>query len=101
MKERVEVVWPSGKCAMPPQSLAPRLATLEGKTVCGLYNGGFYFNQTWPLVKRLLAKRYPGIEFVGWEEFGIISDKEEEVLKDLPDKLRKYGCDAVVSGRGC
>ena len=102
MKEKVEVVWPSGKFAQPSQPLAPRLDTLEGKTICELSNGVFYFDKTWPLIQQLLREKYPGIKFVGWEEFGIVSDKEQVVvLKALPDKLKKYTCDAVISGRGC
>lgn len=102
MKEKVEVVWPLGKGASRPQPLAPRLDTLEDKTICGTYNGSFYFNQTWPLIQELLKKKYPGIKFVGWEEFGIITDKERgAVLNALPDKFKKYSCDAVISGRGC
>ncbi|MFC1941357.1 hypothetical protein ACFLWL_03030 [Chloroflexota bacterium] len=102
MKEEIEVVWPSGKRAQLPQPLAPRLDTLEGKTICGLYNGAYHFDQTWPLIQQLLSGKYPGIKFVGWEEFGNYFGKEEEsLLEALPAKLKHYGCDAVVSGRGC
>ena len=102
MKEKVEVVWPSGKFAQPSQPLAPRLDTLEGKTICELSNGVFYFDKTWPLIQQLLSKKYPGIRFVGWEEFGKFYSKEEmSLLEALPGKLAQYGCDAVVSGRGC
>ncbi len=102
MKELVEVVWPLGRCVRSAQPLAQRLDTLEGKTVCGLFNGGFYFDQTWPLVKQLLIKRYPSIKFFGWEEFGLLCGKEEsQRLEALPKKLAQYGCDAVISGRGC
>ena len=102
MKEKIEVVWPLGRVAVPKQPLAPRLDTLEGKTICGLYNGSFRFEETWPLVKQLLSKKYPGIKFVGWEEFGKFHGKEEmPLLEALPGKLAQYNCDAVVSGRGC
>ncbi len=101
MKEKVGAVWPSGRCVQPQQPLAPRLGTLEGKTICALNNGRYYFNQTWPLVKQLLSQKYSGVRFVDWGEFPIISDDEDEVLKDLAGKLRQYGCDAVISGRGC
>ncbi|MBI2957796.1 MAG: hypothetical protein HYY32_03030 [Chloroflexi bacterium] len=102
MKEKIEVVSPLGKRTLKPQSLAPRLGTLAGKTICGLSNGAFRFDETWPLLKRLLSERYPGVKFAGWEEFGIVSDQDNEaVLQDLPAKLRQYGCDALISGRGC
>ena len=102
MKEKIEVVWPLGKAMYPPQPLAPRLDTLEGKTICGLWDGVFYFEKTWPLTKQLLSKKYSGIKFVDWEEFGKFTSKEEmSQLKALPGKLAQYGCDAVISGRGC
>jgi hypothetical protein len=97
-----KVVWPSGKSTQQPQTLAPRLGSLEGKTICGLSNGRYYFGETWPLIKKLLSERYQGINFVDWDKFDIIPDKDEkEVLKALPEKLRTRGCDAVISGRGC
>ena len=104
MKEEIEVVWPYGKCVQPPQPLAPRLDTLEGKTICGLYNGTpqYHFDQTWPLIQELLSKKYSDIKFVGWEEFGAFCGKEEaSLIEALPAKLKHYSCDAVVSGRGC
>ncbi len=38
MKEKTDVVWPVGKASRAPQPLASRLDTLEGKTICGLFN---------------------------------------------------------------
>lgn len=102
MSQKMAVVWPLAKSNQPPQRLAPRLDTLEGKTICGLFNGRYHFEDTWPLTKELLAKRYPGIKFVGWEEFGIFNNEAEpDRLKGLPEKLKQHGCDAVITGRGC
>lgn len=101
MKEKLEVVWPLGKSTVRPQALAPRLETLEGKTICGLYNGRYYFEQTWPVVEAALAKKYPDIKFVDWEKFGLFYGKDQQsVLAALPEKLKQYHCDAVISGRG-
>ncbi len=102
MTEETSVVWPLGKTGVSKQPLAPRLNTLEGKTLCGLFNGGFHFEKTWPLVQRLLKKKFPGIKFAGWEEFGWFEHEEETpLLEALPSKLAQYRCDAVISGRGC
>ena len=82
--------------------LAKRLDTLENKTICGLSNGRYYFAETWPIVKKLLVQKYPRVKIVDWDKFGAIPDKDEgAVLKALPEKLRKHGCDAVISGNGC
>jgi hypothetical protein len=102
MEEKIKVVWPSGKCAQPRRPLAPRLDSIEGKTICALYNGVFHFEETWPLIQELLSMKYPTTRYVGWEEFGTFIGKEEGPLLDvLAAKLKLRGCDAVVSGRGC
>lgn len=91
-----------GKATRPPQPLAPRLDGLNGKTICGLFNGRYHFDETWPVVKQALSERFPGVKFVDWEPFGRFYGKEELTrLEELPAKLRQYGCDAVISGRGC
>lgn len=102
MEERFEVVWPLGESTQKAQALAPRLKTLEGKTIGGLYNGAFYFEKTWPTVKQALSRRFPNITFVDWEKFGLFHNVEENpALKALPERLKQYKVDAVISGRGC
>lgn len=97
-----EVVWPSGRYAQPSMQLAPRLDSLENKIICGLSNGLFYFDETWPLIKELLSKRYPGVKFVDWEKFGTVPNTAKGAeYSALVDKLKEYHCDAVISGRGC
>jgi hypothetical protein len=55
-----------------------------------------------PVIEKELAKRYPGIKFVGYDVFGCTHGPEErEVLAALPDKIRENKCDAVISGVGC
>ncbi|MBI2859510.1 MAG: hypothetical protein HYX90_10565 [Chloroflexi bacterium] len=102
MPEKFEVVWPLAKSAQKPQGLAPRLDTLNGKTLCGIWNGVFYFEKTWPMVKEALARKYPGVKFVDWEKMGLFYGPHETPnLEALPEKLKQYKCDAVISGRGC
>ncbi|MBI2858988.1 MAG: hypothetical protein HYX90_07910 [Chloroflexi bacterium] len=102
MREILEVVWPLGKLTQRPQQIAPRLNTLEGKTICGLLGWHFRFEETWETLKPLLAKRYPGIKFVGWEQFGSLQPTTETtILEALPGKLKEHGCDAVITGTGC
>ncbi|MFC2004543.1 hypothetical protein ACFLUK_03265 [Chloroflexota bacterium] len=99
---KYEVVWPRGKKAVDGVLFARRLDTLEGKTVCNLWDWFFYGDVMFPVVERELAKRYPGVKFVGHEEFGTTHGaKETENIAALPDKLKQKKCDAVISGVGC
>ena len=97
-----EVVWPSGKKVTETVRFATRLDTLEGKTICNLWDWLFRGEQVFPAIEKELAKRYPGIGFVGHEVFGSTHGGEEKkVLLDLRDKLKQNRCDAVMSGVGC
>ncbi len=103
MKELVyEVVWPRGKQVVEGIRLGNRLDTLEGKTVGFLWDWAFRGNEMFPVIEQELAKRYPGIKFVGYDVFGTTEGgKVVENIASLPDKLRQYKCDAVISGVGC
>lgn len=97
-----EVVWPRSKRIIESTRHAQRLSTLEGKTVCELWDWIFRGNEIFPVLEEELAKRYPGIKFVNYKEFGSTHGREEsEVLATLTDKLRQNKCDAVISGIGC
>ncbi len=97
-----EVVWPRGKKTVETIRLAKRFDTLEGKTICALWNWVFRGDQIFPIIERELAKRYHGIKFVSYEAFGSTHGAEEaKVIAALPDKLKQNKCDAVISGVGC
>jgi hypothetical protein len=97
-----EVVWPRGKRVDTGARLAKRLDTLEGKVVCELWDWIFKGDQMFAVWERELAKRYPGIQFVSWREFGEIHGANEKaVLAALPEKLQQHHCDAVICGVGC
>ncbi len=96
------VVWPRGKRAAENVRFAKRLSTLEGKTVAFLWDWLFRGNEMYPFIQKELAKRYPGIKFVGYEVFGSTHGGEEaKNVPALPTKLKENRCDAVISGVGC
>ncbi|MFC1870116.1 hypothetical protein ACFLYE_02460 [Chloroflexota bacterium] len=97
-----EVVWPRGKRMAESVRFAKRLETLAGKTIGFLWDWAFRGEQIFPVIEKELSQRYPGVRFVGYEEFGSThGGKEAEVLDALPDNLRQNKCDAVISGIGC
>ncbi len=97
-----KVVWPRGQKAVKITPLAKRLDTLKGKTVCEMWDWIFRGDEIFPILEKILAERYPGIKFVSYKEFGNIHGAEErKIISNLPSTLRKYKCDAVISGVGC
>jgi len=96
-----DVVWPLGRKADSSKYDASRLKTLEGKTVCQLWNYLYGGNRYFPLIEELLGRQYPNIRFIDYTHFGNTHGKDEtEVVNALAGKLAQYGCDAVISGTG-
>lgn len=96
-----EVVYPLGRLTQQVKRLTSRLNTLDGITICELSNHKFSSELTFAVVEESLLKRYPDMKFISYEEFGNTYGRQEsEVIKALPEKLKKYGCDAVISGNG-
>jgi hypothetical protein len=96
-----EVVWPLAPSAARPGALAVRSGDLSGKTVGELWDYLFKGEEIFPLIRRALQARYPGIRFVEYERFGSIHGRDEaEMARALPEQLRNHGCDAVISAVG-
>lgn len=102
MSASYAVVWPRSARSVELKPLAPRLPTLEGKTVAFLWDYLFRGDEIWPTLSKALGERFPNMRFIGWEEFGSThGDEEHKVLAELPAKLKALKVDAVVSGMGC
>ena len=103
--ERFEVVSPLGLEAVEPAAAAPRLATLEGKTVGEFWNGVFKGDQTFPVIRRMLQEKFRGLKIIPYTEFPHApgSDhpaKQRELAARMASLAREKGCDAVISGNG-
>jgi hypothetical protein len=97
-----EAYWPRSPRQQVRRALAPRLDTLEGKTVAQLWDELFKGDIVFELLEEGLKKRYPGIRFVSWREFGSThGGNEKAALAALPRRLKDLGVDAVVSGMAC
>lgn len=97
-----EAYWPRGARQQKTRPLAKRLDTLEGKTVAQIWDYLFKGDEVFALLEEGMKKKYPGIKFVSWREFGSSHGGEEkEALEALPAKLAALGVDAVISGMAC
>ena len=101
-REIYRVVWPRGARTMEASDVAPRLSTLEGKTIGQLWDDLFRGDEIFPMLEAALAERFPGVKFVGYRTFGSTHGAEEhDVLANLPARMRQHGVDAVISGMAC
>ena len=86
--------------------LVPSLDTLEGKTVCEIYNDRFRGEVTFPIIDEMLRERYPGVKVIPYTEFplatvkGMIPSTKAEMLEAVRVALVGKGCDAVITGNG-
>ena len=99
------VVSPTGSESVPPNALAKRLDTLNGKTVCEIWNGDFKGDIMFPIYRELLRKRFPDAKIVPYTELPRAPLKgtpsyQREVLQQIIAKLQERGADAVISGNG-
>jgi hypothetical protein len=100
------VVSPLGEPAVDKITMAPRLDTLEGKTIGEIWNGGFRGDESFPIIERMLRERYPGVRIIPYTEFPLITiaslhpEDKEKTLESLRAALKEKGCDAVITGNG-
>ena len=86
--------------------LAPRPESLNGKTVCQIWNGGFKSEVTLPLVAKLLKERFPDVKIIPHTEFPAVTiasleaSKKAVTLEAVRQALLAKGCDAVITGNG-
>ena len=107
---RLEVLNPTSRVTITARN-APRLDTLNGKTVCELWVSGEWAGElTFPVLRELLQQRFPDVKIVPYTEFpytekGLSTRATYEPFFDkMGDLLRSKGCDAVLignSGCGC
>jgi hypothetical protein len=102
-----EVMAPSGSSNLTPQTLAPGLSTLEGKTICELWNRDFQGDVTFPKIRELLHKKYRNVKIISYDEimtpgFNTMGQSQEDAsaLKALGAALLTKGCHGVISGNG-
>ena len=98
------VVTPVGLPSVEMISQAPRLETLEGKTIA-LVGVSFMTHVTHPEIKNLINQHYPSAKVILLDEIGIagpypapgVIRKQKE---EFQSRLKEMKVDAVISGNG-
>lgn len=102
MGEIFQVVYPIGIQTIKNRKVADSIPDLNGKTICELWNYAFRGDDSFSIIEKLMKDKYPGLNFIPYENFGNIHDPSEEakMMAELPAKLKKFKCDAVIAGNG-
>lgn len=98
------VVSPVGFSTVEPIQMAPRLETLDGKTIA-IVGEDFMYNITHPELKRLIMANYPKAKVILYDELPIagpypapgITRQSTEVFRQ---RLIDLKVDAVIAGNG-
>ncbi len=102
---KIGVVSPVGLDAVKRSGSAPRLGSLNGKTIGEVWNGVFKGDQTFPIIRNLLLKKYPSIKIIPFSDFPHNSgsdnpSSQRELAKRIAAMAKDKGCDAIISGNG-
>lgn len=87
-----------------PIEQAPRLGTLDGKTIA-IVGGSFMASVTHPELKKLILKEFPTAKVYVLSEIGSAGvfpgpGIRRESVEEFQEKLKELGVDAVISGNG-
>ena len=99
-----DVLAPVGQSSVEMIELAPRLETLEGKTIA-LVGGSFMASVTHVELKRLIQENYPTATVYLLSEIGSAGlfpgpRVRKPQVERFQQRLQEYGVDAVISGNG-
>ena len=97
-----KLVTPEGVVNIPPMQLAPRLTTLEGKTVVLQWNGKTNGNNFLNPIAEMLTQQFKGIKIIkAWElapELKTISQSQINSQK-IADKIASWKPDLVIASQ--
>lgn len=98
------VVSPVGHSSVELIQQAPRLETMDGKTIA-VVGVSFMTSITHPEIKRLILKNYPSAKVILLDEMGIAGPYPapgviRKAKEEFQAKLKELEVDAVISGNG-
>jgi hypothetical protein len=104
-EHEIDVISPVGLPGGQKQAIAPRLETLQGKTVGEVYNHHFKGDHMFQIYRQLLRQRYPGVRVIPYTELpasfvGGDPAYHRTVAKEIAAVAKAKGCDALISGNG-
>ena len=103
--DKIEVVSPVGLESIRKQAIAPRLDTLEGKTIGETWNSDFKGDIMFEVYRELLKERFPGVKIIPFTKFprstlSGMPEYQKEISQQIANLAKEKGCDAMISGNG-
>ena len=103
--DHYQVISPAGIEIVQRKAAAPRLGELAGKTIGEIWNGVFKGDETFPILRRALEQRFPGVRIIPFTEFPHFPGddrpaSQRAAAKKIAELAKEKGCDAVISGNG-
>ncbi len=100
-----KVVSPLGEPTVKVSAAAPRLADLNGKTICEVWNGAYKGDVMFPMIRELLQQRYRDVRIVPYTEFPrqythLSTTELHERVNATVHRAIEKGCDAMIVGNG-
>ena len=91
----LEVYNPTGAIQV-SYLFAPRLADLNGKTICEVSDDGWEADRTFPAIREALQEKFPTAKIIPYTEFPV--GTYEIDVDSIGDLLKKKGCQAAIVG---
>ncbi len=80
------------------QVFAPRVADLNGKTICEVSNDGWEYDRTFPRIRELLLKQFPTAKIVTYDKFPHGTNAITVLTSNLGKLAKDAGCQAAIVG---
>ena len=93
----LKVYDPTGSVEV-TQTFAPRLDTLDGKTIAFLGNGMWEEERCFDLLEKLMKETYPTTTIITADNFPRKSDKLTPEKNGIAEMMQERGVDGVIVG---
>jgi hypothetical protein len=95
---KLEVYDPTGSIQV-TQTFAPRLASLQGKTICEVSNGLWEVDRMFPAITDALKKQFPTVNIIDHTKLPSFTAAWSVAdLKNMANTVKAAGCQATIVG---
>jgi len=110
---RMEVTSPVGEVTVTPISIATRLDTLNGKTICEISSRMYKVESSFPIIREMLQTRFSGLKVIPYTDIeqglpegtmmtysGDPAEQEKKINAVICQVKEKGGDAAIVGNAG-